>query len=105
LAGIFGHNLLDDPSMESILEELTGIAENKPFECIGTIYEVNVALNEAVNMYEKDDLPFLLKKFQQRSIHLYNSPEDIQQRLKRLEPVHFVPGRYGYPRCWQTANC
>jgi UDP-N-acetyl-alpha-D-muramoyl-L-alanyl-L-glutamate epimerase len=94
LAGIFGHNLLDDPSMESILNELDGTTEIKPFECIGTVDEVNVALNESIKMYRKDELPFLLKKFQQQSNLRYNSPDDIHQRLKRLEPVHFVPDIY-----------
>lgn len=94
LAGIFGHNLLEDPTLEKTLEELSGIADIKPFECIGTVDEVNAALNEAVKMYKKDELPYLLKIFQQQSRLMNSSPEDIKQRLHHLEPDHFVPEKY-----------
>lgn len=94
LVGIFKQNLLDNPDLEKILDELTGKTDIKPFECIGTVEEVNAALYEAVIMYNKDELPHLLKKFQQRGILKNNSPDDIQQRLKRIEPDHYVPGRY-----------
>lgn len=41
---IFGEDLLDKPSLQQYFDELTGIAENKPFECVGTVDEVNRAL-------------------------------------------------------------
>jgi hypothetical protein len=41
---IFGENLLDKPSLQSFFDELTGKAETKPFECVGTVEEVNKAL-------------------------------------------------------------
>lgn len=44
LISIFGEDLLDKPSLITYFDELTGIAENKPFECVGTIDEVNQAL-------------------------------------------------------------
>ena len=44
MIAIFGKNLLDEPSLQPCLEELTGNAETKPFECVGTIEEVNRAL-------------------------------------------------------------
>jgi UDP-N-acetyl-alpha-D-muramoyl-L-alanyl-L-glutamate epimerase len=94
LIGIFGHNLLDNPALENIFNELTGETKIKPFECIGTIDEVNTALNESVLMYDKDKLPYLLKKFQQKSILRYHSPDDHQQRMKVMELYHYVPGRY-----------
>ena len=40
LAGIFGHDLLDDAALEPTLQELIGRAATKPFECIGTVEEV-----------------------------------------------------------------
>jgi UDP-N-acetyl-alpha-D-muramoyl-L-alanyl-L-glutamate epimerase len=94
LTGIFGHNLLADPALENTFDELTGKTDVKPFECIGTVDEVNSALFEAVLMYDKDELPYLLKKFQQTGITKKNAPEGIQQSLNRLEPDHYVPERY-----------
>jgi UDP-N-acetyl-alpha-D-muramoyl-L-alanyl-L-glutamate epimerase len=94
LAGIFGHNLLDDPALEKTLEELSGAAQIKPFECIGTVDEVNVALNEAVKIYGNDALPYLLKTFQQQSGPAIKLTEDIQQMLNRVESDHYLPDRY-----------
>lgn len=65
LTGIFKKNLLNDMSLKPILMELTGKAEIKPFECVGTVNEVNEALqkykmissergNEANLLYEKE---------------------------------------------------
>ena len=94
LISIFGHNLLVDPSLEKTLEELCGIAAVKPFECIGTVDEVNVALNEAFKMYENDDLPYLLNKFKTEGKLKNISGEDFLARLNRLEQGHYLPDRY-----------
>lgn len=44
LIDIFGEDLLDKPELESVFDELTGLAAIKPFECVGTVSEVNMAL-------------------------------------------------------------
>lgn len=43
---LFGKNLFDDPELIPFLEELSGIAPVKPFECVGTLSEVNWALQQ-----------------------------------------------------------
>ena len=43
---IFGKNLLDDPSLETFLDELCGRLPVKPFECVGTVEEVNWSLQQ-----------------------------------------------------------
>lgn len=45
LTDIFGKNLLKDKELIPILQQLNGEAEVKPFECVGTLEEVNVCLN------------------------------------------------------------
>jgi UDP-N-acetyl-alpha-D-muramoyl-L-alanyl-L-glutamate epimerase len=94
LVSIFGHNLLDDPALEKTMEELSGIADIKPFECIGTIDEVNVALNEAAKMYEEDHLPILLKIFQQKRNRVKNSQDNFQHLPGRIDPDHFLSDHY-----------
>jgi UDP-N-acetyl-alpha-D-muramoyl-L-alanyl-L-glutamate epimerase len=94
LVHIFGRNLLDDPALEKTLEELSGIADIKPFECIGTVDEVNVALNEAVKMYEGDDLPYLLRTFRQKSSPAVKTSEDYQLILSRMAQDHYLPEQY-----------
>ena len=44
---IFGNKLLNNPGLEPILLELRGQAETKPFECVGTVSEVELALRHA----------------------------------------------------------
>lgn len=49
LDNIFGENLLNKEQLDRDFRELTGIEENKPFECVGTRKEVLVALKEYLN--------------------------------------------------------
>ena len=44
LLEIFGEDLLHKPEMEHFLNQLTGKEATKPFECVGTVEEVNAAL-------------------------------------------------------------
>ena len=58
MVSIFGEDLLDKPEMEQYFDELRGVAPNKPFECVGTIDEVNKAL-EMIRESRRDKKPFL----------------------------------------------
>ena len=44
LLGIFGKNLLDAPENEASYRELTGLAGQKPWECVGEIEEAAACL-------------------------------------------------------------
>ena len=44
LADIFGNNLMEDNDLIPILKQLSGEVEVKPFECVGTVEEVNACL-------------------------------------------------------------
>lgn len=46
---IFGEDLLNKPELEQYFDELAGMSRNKPFECVGTISEVNTALRMICN--------------------------------------------------------
>lgn len=52
LIAIFGEDLFDNPELTIYFDELTGIAENKPFECVGTISEVNQAIKSIIPKYK-----------------------------------------------------
>ena len=62
LIKIYGENLLDKPFMLPLFNQLSGVDKVKPFECIGTVEEVNIALRLAVEKNKKQ-LPWLLKRF------------------------------------------
>lgn len=63
LESIFGSNLLDDPDLMPFYIELTGHGETKPFECVGTVDEVNTAIQMAIARWYKDSRPLLLSHF------------------------------------------
>lgn len=64
LNAIFGKAMLDDWELRGYFEELTGHTESKPFECVGTISEVNTALMMSKRRWNADrDEPKLLKAF------------------------------------------
>ncbi|MFW6019759.1 MAG: hypothetical protein ACOCPM_04190 [Bacteroidales bacterium] len=70
LQNILGHNLLDDPEHIQNFMELTGQSHQKPFECVGTVDEVNIAL--ALTAKQQDNqkkLPLLLQKFVQTPMY------------------------------------
>jgi len=44
LVEIFGTNMLENKKLKPIYNQLTGVSDTKPFECVGTVEEVNAAL-------------------------------------------------------------
>jgi UDP-N-acetyl-alpha-D-muramoyl-L-alanyl-L-glutamate epimerase len=89
LENIFGRNLFDDPELKIFFDELTGISKVKPFECIGTIEEVNVALCAGMIKYP-DKKPLLLEYY--CSTELYNKYRYInpEKLLNDIYPDHFL---------------
>ena len=54
LLGIFGQNLLDKPANEHAYRELTGLAGQKPWECVGEIEEAAACLYALTSKPEWD---------------------------------------------------
>ncbi len=79
LAQIFGSNLLDDATLQHEFDQLTGRAETKPFECVGTISEVHAALAMAMKRYYRTGLPALLREYR---------PQPVEMSLATLLPDH-----------------
>ena len=64
LTAIFGKNMLDDPAMQKEFDQLTGHAVTKPFECVGTVSEVNSALSMTLaRWYDGTERPHLLANY------------------------------------------
>jgi len=51
LIHIFGEDLLDDKNLQPEFDQLIGVGKTKPFECVGTIDEVNTALNLCIQRF------------------------------------------------------
>lgn len=79
---IFGKALLDDPSLAHTLEELRGKTAAKPFECVGTVSEVELSLRNAQKDYYKE---ILMKDIKSES-HLGK----IEDALKEWNSEHYL---------------
>ena len=66
LVSIFGEDLYTKESLLDTFKELTGNADTKPFECVGTIREVRYAISLVIKKLEEEnkELPYLLKYYQ-----------------------------------------
>lgn len=65
LKSIFGKDMLDDANLLPMFRGLVGLDKVKPFECVGTIEEVNVALNIIYQKhYRNSTPPYLLRYYQ-----------------------------------------
>ena len=54
---IFGKELFEVPEILSAIEELTGVRDHKPLECVGTLGESRDALALTLARYEQEGLP------------------------------------------------
>lgn len=66
LESIFGKNMLEDKSMQPVLDQLVGLEAEKPFECVGSRKEINAALVLAIRRFKQEGrpLPRLLAHYQ-----------------------------------------
>lgn len=92
---IFGENLLDNPQNEKYFRELTGLDENKPFECVGTRSEVVMSLKKYLEMCrsasadgKQNHAAFLPEKY---ADWLMAQPGDVDVALTEWNDLHNVP--------------
>ncbi len=87
LISIFGANILDDKKLWHTLDELTGVAAEKPFECVGTVGEVRAALNMLLQNQEEKHIPALLEIYKNQNL-LTNIPAN--QLLKQFDKNNYL---------------
>ena len=70
LTEIFGTNMAQNPEMKQYFEQLIGLSEEKPFECVGSRDEINAAVTLTIRDYPKDrELPYLFEYY--KTLGLY----------------------------------
>lgn len=71
VAGIFGRNMLEDETLTGTLEQLVGIQEEKPFECVGSRSEINTAILLTIRRMELEGerLPVLLEYYKKTGLY------------------------------------
>ena len=80
LIEIYGGNLLKDNDLLPILKQLKGEVEVKPFECVGTIEEVNACLEYCQKA--NDERQKLLENLLNQYDEMNNLPEHFEAILK-----------------------
>jgi hypothetical protein len=90
LVGIFGQNLFEQPNMLGYLKELTGIDEVKPFECVGTIDEVNAALHLFIAKHPHEKLPLLIDYYS-NTVNFQHADGTLAEKiLNEFNHDHFL---------------
>lgn len=91
LLNIFDENLLEKASLLAIFDELCGISDNKPFECVGTRDEVNTAI--CLGIKRRKDIPLLYRHYMETSYYqVYKDKNDYVSYYndQHLIPEHFL---------------
>jgi hypothetical protein len=88
LKNIFGENLLDKENLDLDFRELTGIEENKPFECVGTRREVLVCLKTFI---ERGNSSLLTDRYR---AHILKSEDKIEDMLNEWVDENNLPAEF-----------
>ncbi len=93
---IFGRNLFEDEELLAELEALCGLAPEKPFECVGTLDDVNIALVAAIkkNKRKHKPLPVLLSHYKKSSMFEAYKNKSMEDYLAAFNEEHAVPMKY-----------
>ncbi len=90
MISIYGENLFEKESLLPILLELCGLTAEKPFECVGTIEEVNVALCQKIKNSDQNNLPYLLKKYKELPIFESYKSFNVSKYLNTFNKQHYL---------------
>ncbi len=88
---IFEKDIFEENSLIRHLDELTGVADEKPFECVGTIDEVNAALEFIINISKQTTLPVLLSHYHQKAKAGFPT---FQNLLQQYNHENFLPAQF-----------
>lgn len=98
LVNIFKENLLEKESLLQTFLELIGKSNNKPFECVGTIDEVNFAVKKAIENLDKQGkhdiikYPYMLKYYKEN--YEYKIEDEKENILKIYDDKNNLPEDY-----------
>lgn len=93
LMEMFGANFFEDEKLIPLFEELLGIRNFKPFECVGTPEETQAAFLLAHRCGELEDTP-VMKMFVKDVLQTIKKPDELLTAA--LEPTgeHFIPAAF-----------
>ncbi|MDZ7744025.1 MAG: hypothetical protein U5Q03_20405 [Bacteroidota bacterium] len=89
LKQVYGKNLFEDADLLEILWQLTGDAAEKPFECVGTMDEVNAALEKSIQLSGRK-LPLLLAEYKKRKDQGKGTDGGFEKLLQNYDADNFL---------------
>lgn len=87
LIALFSSNLFSDARLQTIWEELLGIKGVKPFECVGEVEEINLALqmaSQSGQWPELNDFPLKDSDFDYQKLSAHAMPPSFYQILQQF---------------------
>ena len=94
LESVFGKNLLKDPDLWPLLRQLSGMTSSKPFDCIGTVDEVNAALQMTISRLPETGLPELLKLYKDSEMYSQYRNFNADTLLQTFNENNFLPKEF-----------
>jgi len=91
LFAVFKKNLFQDDTLKPVFDQLTGLTPEKPFDCVGTIGEVNAALTEIISRYGNEPLPTLLHNYSELTNSFPVPPGAFTSFLAAWDSNNFLP--------------
>jgi UDP-N-acetyl-alpha-D-muramoyl-L-alanyl-L-glutamate epimerase len=89
ILNIFGESLLEKQELRPLLDELRGLTQAKPFECVGTVDEVNAVVQLLAQKFGTHDSPALLKSI--RPVETTSIAEaKFNDLLTHFDEQHFL---------------
>lgn len=82
LTSVFGKDMLNDPEMLNYFIELAGQSEHKPFECVGSIDEVNLAVSLAIRRMRSngEKLPLLFAEYEKMGLYHPDTIDELNSQ-------------------------
>ena len=90
ITAVFDHDMLSDVSLWPLYRQLSGLDENKPFECVGTRAEVVAAITLAIQRRKGQPLPYVLDQFAKLSLPYQAAMALLHER----NDDHLVPSLF-----------
>jgi hypothetical protein len=88
LQHIFGENLAEKISLQPVLSSLLGETSSKPFECVGTVDEVQAAV---MVQTLKERPGSLFETWKEKDTNASLIRQNLQQHLQITDAAHFLP--------------
>lgn len=95
LCEIFGRDMLEDEEMIPIMDQLIGMVEEKPFECVGSREEVNTAISMTIAAMEQEKRPLSRLLAHYKETPLYKEYKEKENSyFTYYEEENLLPERF-----------